>query len=126
MKKSVSRVKSWPDRNSDPCTSEGNSDVGTLTLDMYSSGEAIGAILSQLQDGFERVIYYGSRVCTSTECNYDGTKRELLAIVYFLKTFRQYLLGRSFILFSSAVSAENCCGDRSASTLVSGDRGIPV
>ena len=44
------------------------------------------------------MICYGSRVCSPTEQNYDVTRRELLAIVYFLKVFRHYLLGRKFIL----------------------------
>src|SRR6218665_3405157 len=50
----------------------------------------------QIQDGAERVICYGSRICSPAEQNYDVTKRELLAIVYFLKTYRPYLLGGSF------------------------------
>jgi len=32
------------------------------------------------------------------EHNYDVTRRELLAVVFGLKTFRQYILGRHFII----------------------------
>ena len=32
------------------------------------------------------------------ERNYDVTRRELLAVVYGLKTYRQYLLGRQFVI----------------------------
>lgn len=67
-------------------------------LDIDASGEAIGAVLSQMQHDQERVICYGSRVCSLTEQNYDVTKRELLAIVHFLKVFRPYLLGHHFLL----------------------------
>lgn len=73
-------------------------DSGMYVLDTDASGEAIGAVLSQVQDQQERVICYGSRVCSPAEQNYDVTRRELLAIVHFLKTFRPYLLGRKFLL----------------------------
>ena len=33
-----------------------------------------------------------------TERNYDVTRRELLAVVYGLKMYRQYLLGRNFVI----------------------------
>src|SRR6218665_3104021 len=67
-------------------------------LDTDASGDSIGAVLSQIQDQQERVICFGSRVCSLAEQNYDVTRRELLAIVYFLKTFRHYLFGRKFLL----------------------------
>ena len=73
-------------------------DTGTYVIDTDASGESIGAVLSQIQDGQERVICYGSRVCHQAEQNYDVTKRELLAIVYFFKVYRAYLLGRKFLL----------------------------
>ena len=73
-------------------------DIGSFILDTDASGESIGGVLSQVQDGAERVICYGSRVCSPAEQNYDVTKRELLAIVHFLKTYRPYLLGRKFLL----------------------------
>ena len=56
----------------------------------------LGAVLSQVIDGHERVIAYGSRVLSKTERNYCVTRRELLAVVVFLKKFRQYLYGRRF------------------------------
>src|SRR6218665_1556158 len=73
-------------------------DTDCYVLDTDASGEAIGAVLSQIQDSTERVICYGSRVCSPAKRNYDVTRRELLAIVFFLKTFRPYLLGRKFLL----------------------------
>jgi transposase InsO family protein len=73
-------------------------DDDTYVLDTDASGHSIGAVLSQIQDGVEKVICYGSRVCSLAEQNYDVTRRELLAIVHFLKTYRSYLLGRRFLL----------------------------
>ena len=74
------------------------SDSGLYILDTDASGESIGAVLSQVEGDMERVICYGSRLCSPSERNYDVTRRELLAIVYFLKVFRQYLLGNKFLL----------------------------
>src|SRR6218665_2897067 len=66
---------------------------GEYVLYTYASGESIGAVLSQIQQGREHVICYRSRVCSMAEKNYDVTRREMLAVVYFLKSFRQYFFG---------------------------------
>ena len=71
-------------------------DHGTYYLDTDASDDSIGAVLSQEQDGEERVIAYASRLLTKPERNYCVTRRELLAVVYFCKQFRNYLLGRRF------------------------------
>jgi len=49
-----------------------------------------------MQDGFEKVIAYASRTLDKREANYCVTRKELLAIVYSVKYFKQYLLGRDF------------------------------
>jgi hypothetical protein len=71
-------------------------DDDDYTLDTDASDFAIGAVLSQKQNGIERVIAYASRSLDRREQNYCVTRRELLAIVHFLKYFKQYLLGRKF------------------------------
>ena len=63
-------------------------------LDTDASNEGIGAVLSQVIDGKERVISYASRVLNKAERNYCTTRKELLAVVVFLKQFRQYLYGQ--------------------------------
>src|SRR3989441_7543559 len=73
-------------------------DSGEYRLDPDASNTAIGAVLSQVQDGEERVIAYASRTLSRPEKNYCVTRRELLAIVYFVKQFRSYLLGREFLI----------------------------
>ena len=55
-------------------------------------------VLSQIQDGDERVIAYASRTLNSSEKNYCVTRKEMLAVVYFVKHFKHYLLGREFTL----------------------------
>ena len=67
-------------------------------LDTDASGEAIGAVLSQIQDGRERVISYGSRALSKAEKNYCITDKELLAVRHFIEYYRQYLLGRKFLV----------------------------
>jgi transposase InsO family protein len=73
-------------------------DDDDFVLDTYASDFAIGAVLSQKQDGVERVIAYASRSLDRREQNYCVTRKELLAVVHFLKFFKQYLLGRRFVV----------------------------
>jgi len=63
-------------------------------LDVDASDMAIGAELSQIQEGRERVISYGSLTLLPAQQRYCTTRKELLAIVMFLRQYRQYVLGR--------------------------------
>ena len=65
-------------------------------LDTDASKESIGAVLSQVVDGYERVIAYGSRTPTKPERRYCVTRKELLAVVHFVKHFRHFLYERKF------------------------------
>ena len=69
---------------------------GKFILDTDASNHSIGAVLSQMQDGEEKVICYASRTLTKPEKNYCVTRKELLAVVNFVKSFRHYLLGQTF------------------------------
>ena len=71
-------------------------DEDTFILDTDAAQSSIGAVLSQLQNGEERVVAYAGRTLNRNEENYCITRKELLAIVHFTKLFRQYLLGREF------------------------------
>jgi hypothetical protein len=57
---------------------------------------AIGAVLTQVQEGKEVVIAYESRKLKPPEFKYLVHERELLAIVHALKIWRHYLLGTQF------------------------------
>ena len=67
-----------------------------FVLDTDASAFGIGAVLSQIIDGQERVIAYFSRSLSKTERNYCVTRRELLAIVEAIKHFHHYLYGAIF------------------------------
>ena len=72
-------------------------DVGRYVLDSDASDEALGLVLQQEQDGVLIVIAYASRALQPAERSYCTTRKELLAIIYGLKHFRQFLQGRRFV-----------------------------
>ena len=65
-------------------------------LDTDASDFAIGGVLSQVQEGKERVVCYGSYSLTPEQKRYCTTRKELLAVVRFTRQFRHYLLGKPF------------------------------
>lgn len=71
---------------------------GKFILDTDASKVGIGAVLSQVQDGEEKVIEYYSKVLTKPERNYCVTRKELLAIVKSVDHFHKYLYGREFLI----------------------------
>jgi len=74
------------------------SNNGQYILDTDASDMGLGAVLSQIQNGEEYVIAYASRTLSKPEHNYETTRKELLAVVFGLKQFRQYLLGKPFTI----------------------------
>ena len=73
---------------------------GDFVLDVDASTHGAGAILHQHKKGGHRVIGYGSRLFNSTERSYCTTRQELAAVVFGLKRFRQYVLGRKVLVRS--------------------------
>ena len=69
-----------------------------FVLDTDASGAGIGAVLSQIQNGEEKVIAYASKSLSKAQRNYCTTYRELLAVVTFVKGFKHYLWGRKFLI----------------------------
>jgi len=67
-------------------------------LNTDASNHAVGAVLSQLQEGKECPVAYYSQVLSHPEHQYCTTRKELLAVVKDVKHFHPYLYGRSFIL----------------------------
>ncbi|KAK3090931.1 hypothetical protein FSP39_015821 [Pinctada imbricata] len=79
-------ILSFPDR------------YGKFILDTDASANAIGAVLSQVQNNEEKVIAYASKTLNKAQRNYCTTKRELFAVVHFIRQFKHYLYGRRFTL----------------------------
>jgi transposase InsO family protein len=70
-------------------------------LSCDASDFAIGAVLKQLDDkGRERVIAYYSRSLTPTQQAYSASERECLALVSAIKSFRSYLYGSPFTVYT--------------------------
>ena len=73
-------------------------EAGEFVLDVDASDKGIGAVLHQVQNDRERVIENASRALNRAERNYCITEKELLAVRFFIEHFRQYLLGRNFLV----------------------------
>jgi transposase InsO family protein len=68
-------------------------------LHIDASGDGLGAILYQQQDGHRRVIAYASRGLSKTERRYPAHKREFLALHWaVVKKFHDYLYGNQFLV----------------------------
>ena len=61
-----------------------------------ASSTTIGGVLSQVQDGVEKVVAYWSRQLQKAERNYSTIEREALAVVSGIKEFYPYLYGFCF------------------------------
>ena len=73
-------------------------DDAQTVLDVDASDSGLGAVLSNVINGEERPVAYASRTYNPCEKSYCITRRELLALIFGLKHFRQYCLGRHVIV----------------------------
>lgn len=71
-----------------------------FSLKTDASDVGLGAIVTQMQCGAERVIAYGSRKLNPAEKNYSVSEREALAVVWGMSHFRQYLYGQKFLVLT--------------------------
>lgn len=69
-----------------------------LTTD--ASDFALGAVLSQIQEGVEKPIAFGSRTLTDTESRYATNEKEALAIKWAVTKYKPYLFGGKFTLIT--------------------------
>jgi transposase-like protein len=69
-----------------------------FVIDTDASNVGIGGVLSQVQDGQERVVAFFSKTLSKAERNYCVTRRELLAVVKTLEHFHKYLYEQEFHL----------------------------
>ncbi|SJK99230.1 uncharacterized protein ARMOST_02521 [Armillaria ostoyae] len=66
---------------------------GRFRVEADASNRAIGAVLSQEQDGKWRPVAFMSKALTATERNYEIYDKELLAIMLALAEWHHYLMG---------------------------------
>ncbi len=66
---------------------------GKFQVEADASKGAIGAVLSQEQDGKWRPVSFLSKSLSVTERNYEIYNKELLAIMLALEEWRHYLMG---------------------------------
>ena len=72
---------------------------GTFVLDTDASKFGIGAVISQrLPEGTEKVVHFASNRLSKAEINYCANRKELLAVIHYVKQFSHYLLGKQFII----------------------------
>ena len=60
---------------------------------------ALRAVLGQREDGKPYVAYYASKTLNDAHNNYTTIEKELLAVVFALDKFRNYLLGTLIVIF---------------------------
>jgi transposase InsO family protein len=65
-----------------------------------ASNCAVGAVLSQGQVPNDKPIQYASKVLTAAQKNYSTIEKELYAIIFGIETFRHYVFGYSFTLYT--------------------------
>ena len=75
-------------------------DNGKFIPNTDASDETIGAVLTQIQAGEEKVISYDSQMVGKSERNYCVTDQELLTVKYFMEYYKHYLLGQHFRVHS--------------------------
>ena len=78
-------------------------------LDTDASDFAIGAELSQVQQGVERTISYASKSLPAPMRNNCTTQKELLAVLMFMQDYRHYFLGRHFTIRTDHASLYGLC-----------------
>lgn len=84
-------------------------DPALLTaIETDASGFAIGAVLFQTDsNGQSRPVAFTSRKLSPAERNYPTHEQELLAVVHALKTWRYYLDGSHFIVYTDHATLQH-------------------
>lgn len=69
-----------------------------IVLAADASPYGLGCVLSHMVDQIEKPVIFGSSSLTPAEKNYSQLHREALAIVYAVKKFEKYLMGKEFTI----------------------------
>ena len=69
-------------------------------MSAYASSYGLGVVLLQQNDGNWKPVTYDSRSLSDTERKYAQIEKEALASTWACEKFRNYILGRSFLIES--------------------------
>lgn len=84
-----------------------------------ASKYGIGAVLYQVNsDGSKRYIRFASRALSSSERNYGAPQRELLAVLFALRSFHVYLFGHKFKVYTDHKSLTYMLGKSKLSSVI--------
>ena len=67
-----------------------------LIVEADASPNGVGAVLLQVEGGVEKPIAFASKRLSEAERNYSQTDKEGLALIFAVKKFKYYILGRKF------------------------------
>lgn len=75
-----------------------------FVLQCDASDTGLGSVLTQQQEGEEKVIAFASRSLSKSERNYSVTERECLAVVFACDKFRPFIEGTKFTVITDHAS----------------------
>lgn len=75
-----------------------------FTIQTDACDEGMGAVLTQVQDGCERVIEYMSQKFSSAQKKYSTTEKECLAVILAVEKYRCYIEGVHFEVITDHAS----------------------